>query len=25
MGQHIDLTKQDILLPMNQHEACITQ
>ena len=25
MGQPIDLTKQDILLPMNQHEECITQ
>jgi len=24
MGQYIDLTKQDIPLPMNQYEACIT-
>jgi len=25
LGQHIDLTKQDRLLPMNLHEAWITQ
>ena len=24
LGQHIDLTKQDVLLPMNLHEAWIT-